>query len=201
MNPEKRHADSQRLEPRRGTTWTWWQSSRRAGMSFCWCSSMATISSHLLQAFSCCFSGKFTQCTIKFEVHSLNFENFFYYYCCWNELLLVLINGDDFFASAAGLFLLLFWKIHTVRNQIWSPQPKFWDFLNLYCCWVLWLRKVVTIFSLIFLRVFTCGTYWGRVTNSVTPFSLVQSLGICQIFSMCSLKVVTIFSGHYGCES
>ena len=102
-----------------------------AGMSFCWCSSMATISLHLLRAFSCCFSG----------------------------------------------------KIHTVRNPIWSPQPKFWDFFNLYCCWVLWLRKVVTVFSLIFLRVFTCGTYWGQVTNSVTPFSLVQSLGICPIFS------------------
>ena len=50
-----------------------------AGMSFCWCSSMAAISLHLLRAFSCCFSGKFTQCAIKFEVHSLNFEIFLIY--------------------------------------------------------------------------------------------------------------------------
>ena len=38
----------------------------------------------------------------------------------WNELLLVLINGDDFFASAAGLFLLLFWKIHGAQSNLKS---------------------------------------------------------------------------------
>lgn len=84
----------------------------------------------------------------------------------WNGLLLLLINCDDFFVSAAGLFLLVFWKNRTVRNQLSSPQPKFWELFLIYCCLVVWLRKGVTTFPLIFLAVFTCSAYRVQVIKS-----------------------------------
>ena len=125
----------------------------------------------------------------------------------WNELLLVLINGDDFFASAAGLFLLLFWKIHTgLKFEVHSLNFEIFLYIlllgvmtakgsdNFYpyfltslhftilrpsyqlCyslfCMSLFLLCPCPCSCMSPLRVFTCGTYWGQVTNSVTPFSV-----------------------------
>lgn len=120
----------------------------------------------------------------------------------WNGLLLLLINCDDFFVSAAGLFLLVFWKNHTERHQLWSPQPKFWE-LFLY---LLLLGGMVAKGSDHFSPYFLSSLHLQHISSTsyqvfVTPLLLYSPCVSVRSSPRVLWRWWQLFSLRYGCKS